>query len=56
MNVVKLDMILPFEEWTNTPETPKTKQVEETEHLTSVPFASEDSVYELKWKRRCHIH
>ena len=49
-------MILPFEEFTNTPETPETKQVEEAKDLTSVPFASEDSVYELEWQSRRYIH
>ncbi|KAJ6856511.1 hypothetical protein NC651_038218 [Populus alba x Populus x berolinensis] len=41
--------VLGCSEFSHTPEPPKPKQVEETEGLSFVHFASYDSVNDLKW-------
>jgi hypothetical protein len=47
---------LPFEEFTDTPESPKPKQIEKTEDLSFVHFASQDSVYDVEWQSGGYVH
>lgn len=48
-------MFKPWEEFTNTSESPEPKEVEKAKSLSS-QFAGEDFVYELKWKSWGYVH
>jgi len=38
------------------PESLKSKQIEKTEDLSFVHFASKDSVYDVEWQSRLYVH